>query len=281
MRRHLDRLPRRALTCPLCLCLASAAVAVEPPPDSVPPAAADPAIVNHQGQPCFETPMVRDIRIDGSDDDWGRRGQIGAVLAPGPMIELSDDDLSATLRAGWDERGLLLLVCVIDDIADEATNKAELHEKDSIEFTVGNASADGDRIRCTAAPGRADGSNEPRIRVWDRRRDPDLRRTPVRIELASQSTADGYMIEARIPWEALGVEPRAGLEIGFDLIIHDADGTHRRDHLFISPYDRLDNDDQPLRCRLRLTPMRHELVHQPDGCDPPSTGKNGWVRSAA
>jgi len=261
MRSHPSSLPGRALTCLLCLGPAALAPA-QPQPGSVDPHA-DAAPPRAQGQrPLFQTPMVCDIRIDGRDDDWRRRGRIDATLATGPRITLDEQDLSATLRAGWDERGLLLLIRVTDDTPDEATNKIELHEMDSVEFLLSNASTDGERVRCTVAPGRAEGTDEPRARVWDRRRDPELRRTPVRIELASRSSAHGYTLEALVPWDALGIEPRAGVEVGFDLVVHDADGTHRRDHLFIKPHDRLDDDEAP-RCRLRLTPMRHELAHQP------------------
>jgi len=262
MRSHPFSLPGRALTCLLCLGLAPAALA-EPQPPSDPKPAAEPASDPDAHTPLFETPMVCDIRIDGRDDDWHRRGRIDATLATGPRITLDDQDLSGSLRAGWDERGLLLLIRVTDDTPDEATNKVDLHEMDSVEFLVSNASTDGEQVRCTVAPGRVEGADEPRSRVWDRRRDPELRRTPVRIELASRSNPHGYTIEALVPWEALGIEPRAGVEIGFDLMVHDADGTHRRDHLFIAPHDRLGDEDEAPRCRLHLTPMRHELAQSP------------------
>jgi len=135
-------------------------------------------------------------------------------------------------------------------------------------------------VRCTVAPGRVDGTDEPRARVWDRRRDPELRRTPVRIELASRSSSRGYTLEALVPWDALGVEPRAGVEIGFDLMIHDADGTHRRDHLFIAPHDRLGDDDEAPRCRLRLTPMRHELADHHSRPTPASSPSASVCRAA-
>ena len=42
-------------------------------------------------------------------------------------------------------------------------------------------------------------------------------------------TRNGYRLEASIPWVMLGVRPRNGMQIGFDIQINDDDNGDQRD----------------------------------------------------
>ncbi len=209
----------------------------------------------------LDVPLYPEVTIDGDDDDWHNRGRAEVELQSLPLVALDPADLSATMRMGWDERGLLLLVVVNDDIAAEGHNQATLSDMDCVEIMVSDESAGGNRLRFVVAPGQTEEQPQPRVRTWDYRQDTELRRTPVHLEVASQRTPTGYRIEALIPWEALGVIPRAGAELGFSLVVHDADEGHRRDRVHWGQIDnRLLDSDKPQLNRIRLTPMHHNLA---------------------
>jgi hypothetical protein len=80
--------------------------------------------------------------------------------------------------------------------------------------------------------GAGDGkTNKPTIWNWQRRR------TPAGSEIAvkPKTSPQGYVIEAKIPWEFFGstFKPSAGTAIGFDIAFDDADSTGEREKQFI------------------------------------------------
>jgi len=133
-----------------------------------------------------------------------------------------------------------VLVRVKDAAAAENDSVSLLYQGDSVEFFVADKCGGNQMIQLITAPGRrdgtktepddeaADGDDEgPPRRVWDHRQDEALkRRVPrpdERIEVAATADASGYAIEALIPWEALGVEPAAGVEVAAQVHVNDAD----------------------------------------------------------
>lgn len=76
--------------------------------------------------PLFDVPRLKTISIDGNSADWGDQGfRIGALTSIERKMPLADD-LDAGFRLGWDQRGLLVLVIVSDDVGVEHPNEGEL-----------------------------------------------------------------------------------------------------------------------------------------------------------
>jgi len=209
----------------------------------------------------LDVPLYRDVKIDAAADDWVGRGHVETQLVASSAVELDAADLSATMHLGWDEQGLAVLIVVQDDVAVESDDQLSVTDMDSVELLISDESAGGNKVRLALSPGRAEAEQEPRVRTWDYRQHAELRRTPIDAQTATRDTEDGYVVEVRIPWAALGIDARAGVEVGFAVEVHDADEGFRRDHVTLGPPDtRRSQGDPPVINRLILAPMRHELA---------------------
>ena len=133
-------------------------------------------------------------------------------------------DLSAEWKATWDDTHLYLLVTVHDE--DLRNNSSNWWDDDSVEIFI-----DADASRGTSY----DGVND--FQFGFRWNDATLHYGPNSATLTDDSvvvfdmvaTADGYVLEARIPWADLGVTPAPGDDIGIEVQINDDDGGGLRD----------------------------------------------------
>ena len=80
-------------------------------------------------------------------------------------------DFNVTFRLGWNEKGLLVLVNVIDDVALEPAEKPEdLWQGDSIEFFVATQRGADKSYQVVIAPGRDKRKPELRSNISDYRK---------------------------------------------------------------------------------------------------------------
>jgi len=135
----------------------------------------------------------------------------------------NDKDLAATWRSSWDKQGLNFWVGIQDDLHVKDSPKA--WADDSIEIYI---DADGSRTE------KFDGQND--FQLTFRMKDQTVaigQSSPVRntrlIRHKMVKTSNGYSLEASIPWAMLGVWPKAGMQIGFDIQINDDDNGDARD----------------------------------------------------
>jgi len=167
----------------------------------------------------YRFPRVADIVIDGKDDDWGDQGfRVGLLTWYGKMKAAKD--LDPRFRVGWDERGMLVLITVRDDVAFETDTV--LWRGDSAQLFVRKPGAAG-RLEVTIAPGRDRRHPKVRTQVKGLRGKADAQRKPAPT-VARSLLADGYRLEVLLPWESLALEPKPGTEIGFMLVVNDSDG---------------------------------------------------------
>src|SRR5687767_13125294 len=83
----------------------------------------------------FDIPRLERVTIDGDDADWGERGlQVDFMTSTDGSL-FDPKDLHARCRIGWDERGLLVLIRVADDVRDENAGDP-LGRNDSVEMFV-------------------------------------------------------------------------------------------------------------------------------------------------
>lgn len=199
--------------------------------------------------PAFDAPKLEGITIDGSADDWEGRGLEAGFLAGDDGRVDADEDLSAAAQIGWDERGLLVLVRVRDDVADEADDLESLWSADSVELFVSTGVGSGQRYQVLVAPGADAKQTEARIWHYDYRSDRSSGDPTT--QYACKVDDGGYVIEVLLPWANLGAAPAAGERIGFQFYVNDRDGGNDTESIWWHP-DRDANERPESMYALRL-----------------------------
>jgi len=162
--------------------------------------------------PAPAAPRLDGITIDGAPGDWGDRGLrverlalhdgTGNAVTPAPAG-------SGTLRLGWDEQGLLLLL-ELPASRLAATGTVNLIVRDGAkplnwwQATVDSPAPDAPRLI------------EHRHDQWVDPRDarPALAAlAPLTLAARTATTNDTCTFEARLPWRNLGLTPREGLPV--------------------------------------------------------------------
>jgi predicted esterase len=202
--------------------------------------------------PIYDIPRLDKIKVDGDPAGWGSHGlKVNALASTSGKVQ-PKSDIDAKLRLAWNDRGLLALITVHDDIPYEDANPAG---GDSIELFIssgpGQSSRPPDIIRCAIGPGVDPNHPDLRTRLFDQRRDPQLRKVPAHISVARTRIEGGYVIEALIPWDNFALKPIIGREIGFQIIVNDADAYSQATHLVWYPSTDAARDPTKMQ-RLRL-----------------------------
>lgn len=180
------------------------------------------------------------INLDGTTAGWP--GMPAEEIASSRLAQGADaEGLSATFRLAWTDEHLHLLCQVVDSTPRQNTHTgADIWMADGAELFIGLEEPDQtgpllftDRQVLLSA-GVVDGTS-PHY----------LANAPAQapLELVSLPTADGYVLQAAIPWSSLGLTPTPGLRLRFDLAIDDStDGNSRRAQLVWSGTDRNSGD---------------------------------------
>ncbi|MFK7805370.1 MAG: restriction endonuclease [Anaerolineae bacterium] len=172
------------------------------------------------------------IQIDGSLDDWDSVGQVAASTE---IVYTADswngtDDLEANWFMAWDEQALYVAVFVIDDVHAQYSTGANTFRGDSLEIQfdtdrVGDfgTGISADEFQLEISPGDF-GSIAPEAWRFSGRNNGAYVDAPGhQILVAAEKSDFGYLIEARIPWNAINVTPEAGLVLGANLNVNDND----------------------------------------------------------
>jgi len=134
--------------------------------------------------------------------------------------------LDPSFRLGWDEKGLLVRVRVMAPDFKEAEKDTELYSGDCTEMYLSPRVGSMDRVQAVVAPGMD--PKHPELRLWvnDLRQKRELKKIELKVEAARTKLDGGYLLEARLPWTALGIAPAAGMEVAFQLCVarRQADG---------------------------------------------------------
>jgi caffeoyl-CoA O-methyltransferase len=171
----------------------------------------------------FDIPKIDDITIDGRDNDWGVRGfRVDHIAAPNGTV-LPARDFDVRFRLGWNETGLLVLVTVQDDIAWEAPER--VWRFDCVELYVGDHVGSENYYQVIVNSGADPEFGSTRQRIFDKRPE-HMRESGLAAETASRTVEGGYVVEALLPWENLGIEAGPGTGLAFQLTANDADGGH-------------------------------------------------------
>ncbi|MGD0094818.1 MAG: sugar-binding protein [Planctomycetota bacterium] len=203
--------------------------------------------------PLFDVPKLDDITIDGKAEDWGERGFRVDILADAFGKVPDPKNYSAKLRLGWNEKGLLALVSVTDDVFLEPEAKPEeLWKGDSIEFFVANERGGSESYQVVIAPGCDPNSPEIRTNISDYRKN---KAEKLAVEVARTKGEHSFVLEALLPWKNLGIEPADGKELGFQFYANDSDKPGERTQLLWYPVPEAHTDSNRMyRIRLSAKP---------------------------
>jgi hypothetical protein len=216
----------------------------------------------------YDIPRLDGITIDGDVADWGDRGfRVGLFdrwvrLAMKPT--LTDE---ADLRVGWDDKGLLLRVAREDAQHFEHEQHWRL---DAIELFVFDQPGGKNGLQLVVTPGLDETLKELRWGTYLDMRPPGSPKAT--LEAVRTVVPGGYVMEIRIPWSNLNIEPAVGRSIGAQMVIVDADASRdRADVEFICWYpDKATASDSSKVHRLTLAdapsaPEMAQVELVPDG----------------
>jgi len=171
----------------------------------------------------YDIPRINKIVIDGREDDWGQNGFRVDLLVPvyWPLKPLDDHD--ARIRLGWNDEGLLVLVFVQDDKWVEHPAEGWLWLYDGVEVFLAPKPGAEDMCQWTISPGMTATNKSLRRHLHDHRKTNALKNLPAAIAAARVKTKQGCIYEALLPWKALAIRAEVGCEVGFQIMVNDAD----------------------------------------------------------
>ena len=183
--------------------------------------------------PTFDVPRMEGIAIDGKADDWTGKGLAINVLAPREGDMPSSEDFSARLKLGWDAKGLLLLAVVDDDTRVFAADQpAPL--SDAIEVYIANAWDAKTWLQAILVPDFGSRTVHKHIYPFPKGREADKAKLAEAIEAAARPRdGGGYVLEARIGWQAVGMDAKPGAKIAFNATFDDRDRADQNDRFEI------------------------------------------------
>jgi predicted O-methyltransferase YrrM len=208
----------------------------------------------------FDVPRIEGITADGSAEDWGKQGFRVDFLTDPDGRALPADDFDVKFRLGWNSQGLLVLATVHDDIPTEHQHLSELWRCDCLEIFMADRVGSENRYQLVIASGADPTFKTVRSHFYDWR--PEDRR-PIQLtsQTSSRALEGGYVVETLLPWKNLEVEPKLGLELGFQFAANDFEGNiQQSDSLRVSWFPGLDPADPKNMHRIRLSEKPSDVV---------------------
>ena len=168
--------------------------------------------------------------IDGSLDDWPASPTVRSAYRVYAFSGWDgSSDLDATWQLAWDEGRLYVAVQVLDDVHVQTQEGALIYQGDSVELQVdSDPEARATRVnpatsQVILSPGNFAGT-PPSAARFRGTEEGDLPLAPRHsIEVAARQTADGYVLEAAIPWSDVNLTPAEGMHLGLALNANDND----------------------------------------------------------
>lgn len=218
----------------------------------------------------IDLPRVRGIKLDGQNNDWEKRGMAITRLTAVRGAPVNAADCQCRARLGWDERGVLVMAEVLDDVVlvelTEADTRVPLSRRDALRLVASAVGDRGDWHSLSAAPSMRDGSVTLQQSIR-RSGQKDWQAVGAKAQGHCQLARNGYVMELLLPWETLGTTGEAGASLGLQLVLFDADGQGAAGLFTWQPFpSEAEEIDQLIRVRLvdakgpRLSPLAGERL---------------------
>lgn len=142
-----------------------------------------------------------------------------------------EGDLRVNWQLQWDEESLYVAASVRDDMHVQTRQDNQVHRGDSLELQFdtemladrGDDRLTADDFQIVFSPGDFVGVRPVAYRFRGNASGRILEAPGHQIDFAVMRMAEGYTLEAAIPWGDLALTPRPGLEIGLALNANDND----------------------------------------------------------
>jgi hypothetical protein len=197
--------------------------------------------IKEKDKKAFKVKKVRRIKVDGSLKDW----KLKKIKEPYVVVFdkdssyftqkgaiKTDEDLSAKIYFAYNSDYLYIAAIINDDSVLSRQQGIDIWRDDCLEVWL-DANNDATEFnnmpfnpgcfQINIAPGNDE--KETEVYVYRNFNITDLKNN---IIAASSMTETGYIIEAAIPFESLGIEAVQGKEIGFNLSLVDRDKTENK-----------------------------------------------------
>lgn len=189
--------------------------------------------------PCFR--LSSNIAVDGSLDDWPAAVQRAALCVrekrqmsvervshkPGWKAGwLGPRDFSSAFYLGWDDEALYLAEVRRDDVLQFMDSMSwDFTGSDSLRVCISKSPTsetltENDYVLAILPDGE---EGQPMVRLcsYGHYRHEGFRTDA--IEVAPRLFSGGWVMEVKLPFDAMGIEPSAGMTLGFQLILTDSD----------------------------------------------------------
>jgi hypothetical protein len=167
------------------------------------------------------------------DGDLGRLGRVpgwvdvkgSESIAFGADKWKGDDDLSGSVLLGWDPQFLYVAARVRDQVISQTFAGEGCWQGDHVMLVLDVPRQEGVRDKGKVFQiGISPGNLKPNGIVAEVYQWAPTRGSVVGARVGARKTADGYQIEAAIPWKSLGIEKiDKGFRIGYDISLSDSD----------------------------------------------------------
>ncbi len=184
-----------------------------------------PAFAAAPKTPVFDIPRLDDIEIDGDGTEWGDRGFRIDLMTDKDGNVRTPEDFDPIARLAWDAKGLLVLVQVRDNALQCSAPDKPLWNGDSVEVYFAPERGAKRLFEAVTVPeSNADGV----MRLYTS----GYRDAPapkgVTVETGWEPTGQGYGIEMRLPWAAIGGMPSSGTLPAVQIVVNDLDADGAR-----------------------------------------------------
>lgn len=165
--------------------------------------------------------------IDGDLSEWAGVSYGVAACTFGCNLRTGDADLAGTVFLGYDATSLYLAIQVRDDKYVQVSSGRNMYKGDEVEIQFdANLAADfhstvlsSDDYQIGLSAGNFGTLAPGAYRWYPRSAEGNLTSVVVK----GKPLADGYILEAKIPWTTFGVTPTSGAKYGFAISISDND----------------------------------------------------------
>jgi hypothetical protein len=170
------------------------------------------------------------LQFNGSTIGWPPRPAepIGAnrIMTGNPNPKLGGD-----FRLCWDEKALHFLIQVKDPTPGKNTKSPQRYwAGDAVELFIGAKNlAEGGSLQFSDRQILIGAGETPGVYVVDH---PEAGKT-CRVLVLKEVSGDGYTLQVEIPWSVLGFEPKADMEMLFDVAIDNTDDGDLRAHQLV------------------------------------------------
>ncbi len=176
----------------------------------------------------YKIPLIKNVVIDGSDDDWMNNGFDARLFADHLGKFSPEKDLSSKINLAWNEKGLLVFIDVWDDSIYESSKDQPLYYADCIEMFIADKRNGMDAVQFVISPGLDKQFPEMRVMKFDNRRSKDKRNQKLELEMSSNKTENGYTVEVLIPFNLLLIKPELEQELAFQIYVNDRDNKNEK-----------------------------------------------------